>query len=102
MLHLAIGVTRSDLSKAMTLKSVILLVVLRGKNIMTTRMKTYEINTNTHAYLISYIYIYRLVAGPHKQDKTKQKRAEQETSEVLKPQKKRSGVTTAALRYRDR
>lgn len=58
MLHLAIGVTRSDLSKAMTLKSVILLVVLRGKNIMTTRMKTYEINTNTHAYLISYIYIY--------------------------------------------
>lgn len=70
MPHLAIGVTRSDLSKAMTLKSVILLVVLRGKNIMTTSMKTYEINTNKHAN-ISYI-VYRLVAGPHKQDKTKQ------------------------------
>ena len=69
----------------------------KRENIMTTSMNTYEINTNKHAYHI----VYRLVAGPHKQDKTKQKRAEQETSEVLKPQKRFRGVTTAALRYRD-
>lgn len=73
MPHLAIGVTRSDLSKARQGDDIEIgdfAGSAKRENIMTTSMKTYEINTNKHAYRISYIGWSQALTSRTKQSKS--------------------------------